>query len=174
MEFSLKKSIEILQNTPQTLKSYLSGLSEDWIRNNEGPDTWSPYDILGHLIHGEKTDWMDRVKIILKDSGNKKFTPFDRFAQFKENQNRTLSELLSEFKHLRENNIKELKSLNITEFQLKIKGIHPDFGSVTLAELIATWVAHDLGHIAQISRVMAKQYKNEVGPWVKYLRILNA
>ncbi|MEQ8360219.1 MAG: DinB family protein [Cytophagales bacterium] len=173
MEFSLNKSIDILQNTPRTLESFLSNLSEEWIKKNEGPDTWSPYDILGHLIHGEKTDWMSRINIILKNSGNKKFTPFDRFAQFRENQNKTLSELLLEFKHLRKNNLMELKALNISKEQLEFEGIHPDFGTVTLKELIATWTAHDLGHIAQISRVMAKQYKNEVGPWVKYLRILN-
>ncbi len=173
MEFSFSKSIEILQNTPQTLQSYLSGLSDEWIKNNEGPDTWSPYVILGHLIHGEKTDWMTRVKIILNDSGNKEFTPFDRFAQLRENQNRSLSDLLSDFKILREKNLKELKFLNISENQLELEGMHPDLGPVTLRELIATWTAHDLGHIAQISRVMAKQYKNEVGPWLKYLRILN-
>ena len=172
MEFNLEKSIEILERTPQTILTLLSGLSEDWIHKNEGPDTWSPYDITGHLIYGEKTDWIPRVKIILGHSEIKSFKPFNRFAQFTESKGKSISELLSEFKTLRFENIQTLKSLNIDQNKLKLKGIHPEFGEVTLQQLLSTWVVHDLGHIAQISRVMAKQYKAEAGPWKAYLGIL--
>ena len=173
MEFELDKSIEILKNTPQVIESILSGLSIDWIKNNEGINTWSPYDIVGHLIFGEKTDWMVRIKIILNESENKRFDPFDRFAQLNEDQNILIDELISEFKLLRTNNLKELVLLNITEKDYDKIGIHPEFGEVTLKQLVSTWAVHDLGHIAQLSRVMAKQYTNEVGPWINYLSILN-
>lgn len=173
MKFDLNNSIEILEKTPIILESYLNGLSNNWLKNNEGKNTWSPYDIIGHLIFGEKTDWIIRAKTILSQSENKMFEPFDRFAQLKENQNKPISELLIEFKSLRESNLKELKSLNITNKDFKLKGIHPEFGEVTLDQLISTWVVHDLGHISQISRVMSKQYEKNVGPWKAYLGILN-
>lgn len=173
MKFSLNHSIELLERTPSILESYLYGLSDMWLKNNEGEQTWSPYTILGHLIHGEKTDWIVRIKLILGNSEEKLFEPFDRFAQFHEKQNQSSAILLKEFKDLREQNIIELKMLNISESDIKLTGIHPEFGSVTLAQLISTWVVHDLGHIAQISRVMANQYKLEVGPWVSYLGVLN-
>ena len=173
MKFDLNNSIEILEKTPKILESYLNGLSINWLKNNEGENTWSPYDIVGHLIFGEKTDWITRAKTILSQSENKMFEPFDRFAQLKENQNRPISELIAEFKSLRKSNLKELKSLNITNKDFKHKGIHPEFGEVTLEQLISTWVVHDLGHISQISRVMAKQYETNVGPWKAYLGILN-
>lgn len=172
MEFKLSQSIEILETTPSVIEAYLSGLSKDWIKNNEGSNTWSPYDILGHLIYGEKTDWMARVKTILSNSSNKIFEPFDRFAQLKENQDTPLETMLQEFKILRKNNIIELTSLNITEKDLSSVGIHPEFGEVSLQQLLATWAVHDLGHIGQISRVLAKQYSKEVGPWINYLSIL--
>lgn len=172
MNFDLEKSIEILEKTPQVVETFLTGLSVDWIVNNEGENTWSPYDVVGHLIHGEKTDWMIRIKIILRDENNKLFEPFDRFAQLNEDQSRSINELIGEFKTLRENNLMELKSLNIMTNDFDLKGIHPQFGEVSLKQLISTWAVHDLGHIAQISRVMAKQYKDEVGPWVNYLGIL--
>ena len=172
MEFNLNKSLEILSRTPVVLMSLLENLSEDWIKNNEGGDSWSPYDIVGHLIHGEKTDWIARAKIILSDGGNKKFEPYDRFAQFKESEGKSLKELLYEFSVIREENIKILKSFNIDDGKLGLEGIHPKFGNITLKQLLSTWVIHDLAHIVQISRVMAKQYKTEIGPWVEYFRLM--
>lgn len=172
MSFNLEQSIEILDNTPKVLSSYLLNLSEDWLKHNEGEHTWSPYDVVGHLIFGEKTDWIVRIQTILGNSEDKLFEPFDRFAQLENNQNQPIAILLDEFSKLRTENIKTLKSLHITEADFSKTGIHPEFGEVTLAQLIATWVVHDLGHIAQISRVMAKQYKTDVGPWIDYLGVL--
>ena len=172
MEFSLEKSIEILERTPNVLESYLNHISPEWLHNNEGEDTWSPYEVVGHLVFGEKTDWLVRIKLILSESENKLFEPFDRFAQINEGSDKSINELLTEFKTLRQDNLNELNALKITEQDFNRKGIHPEFGEVTLLQLISTWVVHDLGHIAQISRVMAKQYKTEVGPWIDYLGIL--
>jgi hypothetical protein len=140
--------------------------------HNEGEHSWSPYDVVGHLIFGEKTDWIVRIQTILGNSEDKLFEPFDRFAQLENDQNQPIAILLEEFSKLRVENIKTLKSLHITEIDFSKTGIHPEFGEVTLAQLIATWVVHDLGHIAQISRVMAKQYKTDVGPWIDYLGVL--
>jgi hypothetical protein len=173
MQFDLNKSLEILEKTPIVLETMLAGLSDEWINNNEGPGTWSPYDIIGHLIHGEKTDWISRMEIILSDNTEKTFKSFDRFAQFKASKGKTLKQLLDEFKELRNHNIQQLLSKDITEDNLKQKGIHPAFGQITLQQLLSTWVVHDLNHIAQIARVMAKQYKIEVGPWREYLKIIN-
>lgn len=170
MKFNINNSIEVLEKTPAVLNSLLSNLSKDWLKNNEGKDTWSPYDIIDHLIFGEKTDWTVRIKIILNDSKNKKFEPYDRFAQFNNDQTIGIIELLNEFSILRANNIMLLKT--ITPIDLTKTGIHPAFGEITLEQLISTWVVHDLGHIAQITRVMAKQYKEEVGPFAEYLSIL--
>lgn len=172
MKFNLSKSILILERTPTVLNSLLRDLPNDWTSPNEGADTWSPYDVIGHLVHGEKTDWLTRTKIILSKGDHKNFEPFDRFAQFEDSKGKSINQLLDEFRSLREDNLAELQSLNITELQLELKGKHPEFGTVTLNELLSTWVAHDLGHIAQISRVMAKQYEDEVGPWKAYLGIL--
>ncbi|MCO6175570.1 DinB family protein [Flavobacterium sp. NRK F10] len=172
MEFSLKRTIEILETTPFVIESYLLRLSKEWVENNEGKDTWSPYDVLGHLIHGEKTDWMVRINIILSESENKLFKSFDRFAQLKEEQNLPIEKIILEFKNLRKKNLAELASLHITERDLSRIGVHPELGEVSLQQLLATWAVHDLGHIAQISRVMAKQYVKEVGPWEAYLGIL--
>lgn len=172
MEFEIKKSIEILSRTPVVLELYLGGLSLDWIKSNEGENTWSPYDVIGHLIQGEKTDWIPRAKIILSQGEDKTFEPFDRFAQLNADQERPIESLLQEFKELRTKNISELKTIDISEFTLSKKGIHPELGKATLKELLSCWVVHDLGHIAQISRVMAKQYSSEVGPWKAYLSIL--
>lgn len=173
MDFNLSKSLEILQRTPDTLFALLQGISPDWTHNNEGGDTWSVYDIVGHLIHGEKTDWIQRIEIILSDNKDKSFTPFDRFAQFAESKDKTFAALLAEFKGLREKNIKHLQSLHLTKNDFTRKGIHPALGEVTLAQLIATWTVHDLNHLSQINRVMAKQYKTETGPWIEYLSILH-
>lgn len=172
MNFTLEKSIEILERTPSVLHIMLQDISVDWTANNEGEDTWSVYDIIGHLIHGEKTDWMPGTEIILSQNSNKTFKPFNRFAQFEESKGKTLTQLLDEFSMSRQKNIERLRSKNITNRDLAQSGIHPAFGEVTLSQLLATWAVHDLNHIAQIARVMAKQYNSEVGPWVEYLRIL--
>lgn len=172
MQFDLNKSLEILERTPLVLEAMLNGLSDEWIKNNEGQETWSPYDILGHLIHGEKTDWIPRIEIILSDKADNPFEPFDRFAQFRESKGKTMKQLLDEFKVLRKQNIEQLRSKDLTQDDFARKGKHPAFGQVTLLQLLSTWVVHDLNHISQISRVIAKQYKTEVGPWVEYLRIL--
>ena len=172
MEFDLNKSIQILERNPVILKDLLSGLSDDWVLHNEGGDTWSAYDIIGHLIHGERTDWMNRLEIIMNHEGNKTFVPFDRFAQFKESEGKSLEQLLEEFDSLRKTNLIKLKSLGLSKPDFERTGIHPAFGEVTLAELLATWTVHDLTHIAQISRVLAKQYKSSIGPWIKYFRLL--
>ena len=171
MKFDMNKSIEILTNTPGVLESLLDGLSDEWLHSNEGMDTWSPYDIIGHLIHAERTDWMERMDIIL-NRDDKHFRPFDRFAQFTESEGKSLSDLLIEFRELRQKNLETLKKIDLTEDKLNKIGIHPKFGEVTLKQLLSTWTVHDLNHLAQISRVMAKQYKEETGPWVEYLPIL--
>jgi hypothetical protein len=172
MTFEIEKAIEILERTPLAIEALLKGISEEWLKNNEGANTWSPYEVVGHLIHGEKTDWIPRAKIILSDSKNKTFQPFDRFAQMKEGKGKDIEELLEEFKQIRKENLVELKALQINHSKLQQKGRHPELGVVTLKELLSCWVVHDLGHIAQISRVMAKQYKEEVGVWEAYLGIL--
>ena len=173
MEYSIDKSLEILEQTPKTLDSFLRNLSDEWVFCNEGVNTWSAFDIIGHLIHGEKTDWIPRIKIILEDSKHKTFEAYDRFAQFENSKGKSLKELLNAFSNLRSANLKTLKKLSISSDQLNLKAKHPGLGDVTLKELLACWVAHDLGHISQIARVMAKQYKNEVGPWIAYIPILN-
>jgi len=172
MNFTLEKSMEILERTPDVLNRMLQNISAEWTSNNEGGQTWSVYDIIGHLIHGERTDWIPRAEIILSEKHDKKFESFNRLAQFEESKEKSLTQLLDEFKTLREKNIEYLRSKKLTDKNLEEKGIHPTFGEVTLSQLLSTWVVHDLNHIAQISRVMAKQYKVEVGPWIEYLRIL--
>ena len=172
MKFNFEHSINILHRTPAILNEMLSNLPSEWAHTNEGSNTWSPYDVVGHLVHGEKTDWIPRMKIILSDQKDKKFQPFNRFAQFEESKGKSIEKLLEEFKDLRNANIEELRNQKITPAHLDKKGIHPDFGEVNLSQLLSTWVVHDLNHIAQISRVMANLYKSEVGPWINYLGIL--
>jgi uncharacterized damage-inducible protein DinB len=172
MEFNLNETIDILQRTPKVLRHLLGNISHDWTDNNEGPETWSPYDVVGHLIHGEQTDWIPRAQIIL-EAADKNFIPFDRFAQFDNSKDKTLYQLLNQFEVIRNQNIATLKAMNLTDEQLELKGIHPEFREVTLQQLLATWAVHDLGHIGQITRVMAKQYKEEVGPWKNYLGVLS-
>lgn len=174
MKFELAQSIAVLDRTPQVLESLLKGLGDGWTHQNEGENTWSPFDILGHLIHGEKTDWIVRMEIILSEDPERPFEPFDRFAQFESSQGKTLEDLLEDFGRLRASNLETLKSKNLTSEDLDRTGHHPELGEVTLRQLLATWVVHDLGHIAQVTRVMTKQYKGEVGPWEAYLPILNA
>ncbi|RED93401.1 DinB family protein [Marinoscillum furvescens] len=173
MNDDLSHGIELLKRTPDTLEGLLKGLSDNWTHPNEGPDTWSPFDILGHLIHGEETDWIPRLEIIMDQGESQPFDPFDRFAQFEKSKNKSINTLLSEFKELRLANVSILKSKNLSAEDLKKTGIHPELGRVTAGELLATWVTHDLNHIGQIARVMASQYQHKVGPWKQYLRILN-
>ena len=173
INFKLKEAVSVLSRTPEVLKVMLLGLDKDWLHHNEGKETWSPFDIVGHLIHGDKTDWMTRLRIILNESGERTFAPFDRFAQFENSRGKNMDQLLEEFAGLRAENLKKLDAMILNENDFDRKGIHPEFGEVTLRQLLATWVAHDLGHIAQISRVMANQYNGEVGPWSAYLRIIN-
>lgn len=174
MNFNFQKTIEILERTPSVLDALLLNMSPEWTNCNEGADTWSAYDIVGHLIYGEKTDWMPRTKIILSNSiDDKQFVPFDRFAQFTESKGKSLGQLLDEFKSLRTKNLNTLRAMKLTDNDLNKTGIHPAFGEVTLRQLLSTWAVHDLNHLAQAARVMAKHYKADVGPWVEYLRILN-
>jgi len=172
MKFDLEKSILILERTPALLEQLLSGLPDDWTMHNEGGETWSPYDVMGHLIHGERTDWMARAKIILNKGTGRTFDVFDRTAMFEESKGKSLTDLLAEFKVVRAENLKTLRALNLTENDFNKKGTHPRFGEVTLRQLLATWTIHDLTHLAQIARVMAKQYKSEIGPWVEYMRLV--
>lgn len=172
MEFELIQAIAILGRTPATLISLLRDLPEAWLFQNEGPDTWSPYDVIGHLIHGEETDWVPRARIILAHGQSRAFEPFDRVAMFEESKGKSIGELLDTFARLREANLHELQSMNLTQELLDKRGTHPQLGTVTLKQLLSTWVVHDLGHIRQIVRVMSKQYGEEVGPWKAYLSIL--
>jgi len=172
MDFDLKNGIAVLERTPATLRALLDGLSPAWTDATEGPDTWSPYVVIGHLIHGERTDWIPRAQIIRAQGANRTFTPYDRFAQFRESQGRTLIELLDEFTRLRAQNVGTLKSWRLTEAQLALQGQHPELGAVTMRQLLACWVAHDLGHIVQVARVMAKQYREAIGPWTAYLSVM--
>ena len=173
MDFDLNVGVAILERTPETLRAMLDGLPPSWTDATEGPETWSPYVIVGHLIHGERTDWIARARIILAQGSERRFTPYDRFAQFRESEGRSLTDLLDEFARLRAENLATLAGWGLTDAQLELTGEHPEFGSVTLRQLLATWVAHDLGHIAQTARVMAKQYRDAIGPWRAYLPIVD-
>ena len=173
MQFDPVSGFMILERTPPTLRAMLSGLGPEWIEQNEGPETWSPFDVVGHLIHGERTDWIARAEIILAQGESRRFTPFDRTAMFEESKGKTLSQLLDEFEALRTSNLETARSWSLSEQQLDLQGEHPKFGSVSLRQLLATWVAHDLSHIAQIARVMAKQYREPIGPWREYLPIMD-
>jgi hypothetical protein len=172
MEFKLTSGIEILERTPATFRTLLGGLPEAWTAANEGPDTFSAFDNVGHLIHGERTDWIPRARIILAQAAVRRFEPFDRFAQYRESEGKGLAELLDEFATLRRDNLEILRSWRLSDRQLTLEGEHPELGTVTLGQLLATWVAHDLGHVAQTARVLAKQYRDAVGPWRAYLPVL--
>jgi hypothetical protein len=171
--FVIEEAMAILARTPSTLDAALRGLPESWTVEHEGGETWSAFDVLGHLIHGEEVDWVPRAKIILAHGDARAFDKFDRLAQFKASAGRTLPDLLDDFARLREANLRELGSLNLTEADLDRVGRHPELGAVTLRQLLATWVTHDLDHIMQIARVLARQYSDEVGPWRAYLRIIS-
>lgn len=172
MEFKIQEAVRILTQTPETVRRMLDGLPGEWLTRNEGLDTWSPFDVVGHLIHGERTDWIPRAKIILEHGLLKPFDPFDRNAQFVESRGKTASELLNTFAELRRTNIQALQAMNLSASDLDKQGMHPALGVVTLRQLLATWVVHDVDHIAQIARVVGKQYGDEVGPWKAYLGIL--
>jgi hypothetical protein len=172
MQFNLEQAIVILSRTPVTLKSMLTELPSEWLFSNEGDKTWTPFDVVGHLIHGEQTDWLPRLKIILEFGEARSFEPFDRFAQMEVSKDRTVAELLDTFERLRSDNLRELRDLQLDAEDLRKTGKHPELGTVTLEALIATWVVHDLDHIVQITRTMAKQYEGAVGPWKAYLKVL--
>lgn len=173
MKFELATGVPVLERTPRALRELLGGLPENWTTPNEGPETWSAFDVVGHLIHGEKTDWIPRARLILDSGRQIPFTPFDRFAQFRASEGKTLAALLDEFAVARAKSLTTLRSWNLTESQLSLEGEHPEFGAVTLRQLLATWVAHDLGHLVQIGRVMAKQYRDAIGPWATYLSVMH-
>jgi hypothetical protein len=173
VEFDLEQGIAVLERTPRVLRAMLDALPAAWSDATEGPETWSPYVIVGHLIHGERTNWIPRAQIIIAQGASQRFAPFDRLAQFRESRGKALTDLLDEFARLRADNLTRLAGWQLTEAQLMLEGEHPEFGVVTLRQLLATWVAHDLGHVAQAARVMARQYREAVGPWRAYLPIMD-
>jgi hypothetical protein len=172
MEHNLEQTIALLERTPATLDALLRDLPETWTHSNEGDTTWSAYDIVGHLIHGELTDWLPRMRRILEDGESKAFDKFDRTAQERESKGNSLGKLLDEFARLRSENLRELRALRLRDEDLAKKGRHPALGVVTLSQLLATWAAHDLTHVHQLSRVMAHQYREAVGPWTQYLGVM--
>jgi hypothetical protein len=172
MPHDLQNTVALLTRTPAVLDALLRGLPETWTLRNEGEGTWSAYDIVGHLIYCERADWMPRAKMVLEFGETRTFAPFDRWGYAKEDKKRTLEGMLDEFARLRSENLDGLRALNLQRAQLEKRGNHPAFGSVTLSELLATWAAHDLTHLHQVSRVMAYQYRETVGPWNVYLGVL--
>ena len=173
MSFDLDQARQILERTPEVLRSLLEGLDEEWIHADEGPDTWSAFDVVGHLIHGDQTDWIARAKRILEHGTELAFEPFDRFAQEEESRGKTLGQLLDEFAAIRRRSLEALAALDLSPADYEREGMHPALGKVTLGELLATWVTHDLGHVAQISRVLAKRYAGEIGPWTEYIPVVS-
>ena len=172
MEFQYAQAVEVLRRTPGTLTALLRGLPEAWTRGTEGPGTWSAYDIVGHLLEGEEHDWIVRARVILEKGEGHPFESFNRTAMFEKSANSSLEELLVAFERARVENLAELEGLQITPEKLALTGTHPRLGTVTLSQLLATWVAHDLNHIGQVVEVMARQYTEAVGPWIAYLHIL--
>jgi hypothetical protein len=172
MDFQIEKAVEILAGTPKTLRALLGNLSDQWTLEAVDAESWSAFDVLGHYIHGEQTDWIPRAKIILARGENLTFEPFDRFAQFEKSKGKSLGDLLDEFETLRTANINTLIDLKLTEADLELKGIHPELGEVTLEQLLSTWVVHDLNHIRQIVVGLAAKYADNVGVWKEYLLIL--
>jgi hypothetical protein len=172
MTFDLVRSLPILERTPSVLQLQLGALPDEWIHATEGPDTWSPYQVVAHLVVGEQTDWIGRAKIILEQGDDRRFVPFDRNAHLRERNQPPLSELLHRFAALRSANLEVLRSWSLTDARLDLTGVHPEFGVVTLRQLLATWVAHDLGHLVQVNRVMARRLSEAVGPWRAYLSVM--
>jgi DinB superfamily len=173
MQFQMTDALEVLERTPATFRAMLGGLPEAWTAPNEGPDTFSAFDNVGHLIHGERTDWIPRARIILAQAPDRRFEPYDRFAQYRESQGKSMANLLDEFARLRAENLATLRGWQLSERELALEGEHPALGPVTLRQLLSTWVAHDLGHVAQTARVLSKQYREAVGPWRAYLPVLD-
>jgi hypothetical protein len=173
MEHDLERTLALLARTPAVLNALLRDLPEAWTLCNEGDNTWSAFDVIGHLVHGERTDWMPRARMILQFGDSRTFEPFDRWAQFRESEGKSLPQLLDEFARLRTENLDELRALNVHPEDLERRGRHPSLGVVTLSQLLATWVVHDLTHLHQISRLMACQYREAVGPWTAYLGVLH-
>ena len=171
-KFNITEAVAVLTRTPATLNSLLRGLPGIWVHSNEGRDTWSAFDIMGHLVFAERSDWMPRVLIVLENGETRPFDPFDRFAQLNANQEKSLDQLLDDFDRLRQDNLTALGALNLQQESFNRRGKHPAFGVVTLSELLATWAVHDLTHLHQVSRVMAHQYRELVGPWRAYLGVL--
>jgi hypothetical protein len=169
----LQQTIALLARTPGALDALLRGLPEAWVLGCEGAGTWSVVEIVAHLIHGERTDWMARTRMILQHGDTLTFEPFDRWGHTRDGQGRPLDQLLDEFARMRGDNLAELRALNLAPEDLERRGRHPAFGVVSLSELLATWAAHDLTHLHQISRVMAHQYREKVGPWSQYLGVLH-
>ena len=167
----LDDAVAILERTPASLTALLKDLPESWVQATEGAGTWSPYDVIGHLIHGERTDWIPRARHIMAGD-SRPFEPFDRMAQFTDSQGKSLGELLVTFAELRQENLAILLEMNVTNEDLNREGLHPELGGVTLGQLLATWVVHDLDHVGQIARTMAKVYSEATGPWSEYLSIL--
>ena len=172
MEFDLDQGIDILSRTPHILRAWLHGLADAWVYSNEGGETWSPFDVVGHFIHGERTDWIRRLLLILEDDRIREFEPFDRFAQFEESKGKSMQQLLETFAELRASNLANLRSLDLQPADFERQGRHPELGIVTVRQLLATWVAHDLNHLGQVAQVMARQYTAAVGPWVAYMDIM--
>jgi hypothetical protein len=172
MKFDVDEAIEILERTPAAVRALISGLGDHWTTVNEGPETFSVFDVVGHLVDGEETDWIPRAMIVIEKGDQGTFEPYDRFRHYRRNKGRSLASLIDEFESLRAQNIERLRAWNIDESKLALRANHPALGPVTLSQLLAAWVVHDLGHIAQISRVMAKQYRDEIGAWIDYLPVV--
>ncbi|MEO6222042.1 MAG: DinB family protein [Vicinamibacterales bacterium] len=172
MEFQFDEALPVLQRTPAVVRELLQNLPEPWIMANEGPGTWTPFDVVGHLIHGERADWIPRVELILQHGDSVPFPAFDREAMFAASKGRSLTELLDTFQLLRTRSLNRLSALGLTHADLARLGKHPQLGAVTLGQHLATWVAHDLSHVSQVVRVMAGRYSEGVGPWRSYLSIL--
>ena len=168
MQFQLTQAVDVLRRTPNVLRAMLSDIGDCWALSSYGKDTFNPFDVVGHLIHGERTDWIPRVRIILEHGESRPFDPFDRYAQYEDSKGKTLSELLDTFEMLRTENVNALNSMPLTQEQLALRGTHPELGPVTMEQLLAVWVAHDLNHIHQIAKCMAYQYKEESQPWADY------
>jgi hypothetical protein len=172
MRFELSEALPVLERTPRALRELLAGLPEPWIRATEGSETWSPFDVIGHLVHGERTDWLPRIEHILSEGEARPFPPFDRYAQFEASRGKRIEELLDTFAELRGASLTRLRALALDPADLQRRGRHPELGLVTLEQHLSTWVAHDLSHIGQIVRVMGRAYTTEVGPWRAYLPML--
>ena len=172
MSHNLADTVSLLSRTPITLNTLLRDQPDIWTTSNEGANTWTAYDVIGHLAHGERADWIPRVKCILQHGESHAFEPFDRFAQDRESKGKSLSQLLDEFSQLRAENLGTLRAMNLQPADLDRRGLHPSLGPVTMSQLLATWAAHDMTHVHQISRILARQYRETVGPWSQYLGVL--